>query len=112
MFLTEYYLTTGDQTVLDGIREYTVALAKAQSMFGTYGHGGADNHHDGTCHGSVPPYGPVTQCGLAALLSIMMGKKCGVEDPEIDPAIDRANKFFGYHVQKGSPARTRCRATR
>ena len=102
LFLTEYYLATGDKEVLDGIREYTVALAKAQSMFGTYGHGGAENHHDGTYHGSVPTYGPVNQCGLAAVLSIVMGKKCGVEDPEIDPAIERANKFFSYYVQKGT----------
>ena len=102
LFLTEYYLATGDKEVLDGIREYTAALAKAQSMFGTYGHGGAENHHDGTYHGSVPTYGPVNQCGLAAVLSIAMGKKCGVEDPEIDPAIERANKFFSYYVQKGT----------
>ena len=102
LFLTEYYLATGDKEVLDGIREYTVALAKAQSMFGTYGHGGAENHHDGTYHGSVPTYGPVNQCGLSAVLSIMLGKKCGVVDPEVEPAIERANKFFSYYVQKGT----------
>ncbi len=31
-----------------------------------------------------------------------MGKKCGVTHPEIDPAIDRGAKFFGYYVDKGS----------
>lgn len=32
----------------------------------------------------------------------MFGKKCGVQDDEIDPAIDRAAKFFGYFVDKGT----------
>jgi hypothetical protein len=102
VFLAEYYLRTGDSAVLNGIREYTIALAKAQSLYGTFGHGGGENHHDGTYHGSIPPYGPVNQCGLAANLAIVLGKKCGVADPEIGPAIERANKFFGYYVQKGT----------
>ena len=35
-------------------------------------------------------------------MAIVMGKKCGVTDPEIDPAIERASKFFGYFVDKGT----------
>jgi HEAT repeat protein len=35
-------------------------------------------------------------------MAIVMGKKCGVKDPEIDPAIDRASKFFAYFVEKGA----------
>ena len=31
-----------------------------------------------------------------------MGKKCGVKDPEVDPAIERAIGFFGYFVDKGA----------
>ena len=31
-----------------------------------------------------------------------MGKKCGVTDPEIAPAIERASKFFAYFVDKGA----------
>jgi HEAT repeat protein len=31
-----------------------------------------------------------------------MGKKCGVKDPEINPAIERAARFFGYYVDKGA----------
>ena len=31
-----------------------------------------------------------------------MGKKCGINDPEVDAAIDRASKFFGYYVDKGA----------
>ena len=71
-------------------------------MYGTFGHGFADLTPDGKLHGSIPPYGPVNQAGLGANMAIVMGKKCGVTDPEIDPAIERASKFFGYFVDKGA----------
>ena len=102
LFLCEYYLRTGDKVVLHAIREITVSAAKGQSMYGTFGHGFAALTPDGQLHGSIPPYGPVNQAGLGANMAIVMGKKCGVTDPEIDPAIARAAKFFGYFVDKGT----------
>ena len=49
----------------------------------------------------------MNSAGLVANLSIAMGRKCFVAsgsavDPEIDPALERASKFFGYYVGKGS----------
>ena len=35
-------------------------------------------------------------------ITIVLGKKAGVVDPEIDPAIKRASGFFGYYVNGGS----------
>lgn len=102
LFLCEYYLLTGDKEVLQAINEYTVMLAKGQSMYGTFGHGIARLTEDGKLHGSIPPYGPVNQVGLIGNLAIVMGKKCGVADPEVDAAIGRATKFFGYFVDKGA----------
>ncbi len=102
LFLCEYYLLTGDKEVWHAINEYTVTLAKGQSMYGTFGHGIANLTPDGQLHGSIPPYGPVNAAGLIGNLAIVMGKKCGVADPEVDAAIDRASKFFGYYVDKGA----------
>jgi hypothetical protein len=102
VFLCEYYLLTGDKEVLHAINEYTISLAKGQSMYGTFGHGISMRTPDGQLHGSIPPYGPVNAAGLVGNLAIVMGKKCGVQDPEIDPAIERASKFFGYFVDKGA----------
>ena len=102
VFLCEYYLLTGDKEVLPGITSLTVRIAKGQGLYGTYGHGFADLTPDGKLHGSIPPYGPVNQSGLIANLGIVMGKKCGVNDPEIIPAIGRSNRFFGYFVDKGA----------
>lgn len=102
VFLCEYYLLTRDQEVLPAIHEYTIALAKGQSMYGTFGHGISLRTPEGQLHGSIPPYGPVNAAGLVANIAIVMGRKCGVQDPEIDPAIERAAKFFGYFMDKGA----------
>ena len=102
IFLSEYFLLTGDKEVLHAIHEYTVTLAKGQSMYGTFGHGIARLTPEGKLHGSIPPYGPVNMAGLAGNLGIVMGKKCGVNDPEVDAAIARADGFFGYYVDKGA----------
>lgn len=101
IFLCEYYLRTGDKEVLPAIKTFTLAFAKGQGMYGTFGHGFAELTTDGKLHGSIPPYGPVNAAGLTANIAIVMGKKCGVTDPEVDAAIARASKFFGYFVDKG-----------
>ena len=102
IFLCEYYLLTGDKQVGEAINECTIALARGQGMYGTFGHGFSELTHDGKLHGSIPPYGPVNAAGLVGNIAIVMGKKCGVSDREVDPAIERASKFFGYFVGKGS----------
>ena len=107
IFLSEYYLLTGDTNVLYGINQYTLALAQAQSRYGTMAHGGANLKSDGSFHGTVGGYGPVNQGGLAADLGIVLGQKALVVagwavDPEIPAAINRAANFFGWYVQKGN----------
>ena len=111
LFLTEYYLRTvedgaPDATVLHGINEYTLGLAKGQSRYGTFGHGGSVLKADGSLHGTIPPYGPVNSAGVPANIAIVMGKKALVAgaqpiDAEIDPAIQRGADFFAFYVNKG-----------
>ena len=102
LFLCEYFLLTGDREVLHAIREFTLAMARGQGMYGTFGHGFCDLTPDGKFNGSIPPYGPVNMAGLPANLAIVMGRKCGIREPEVDAAIGRANGFFGYFVDKGA----------
>ena len=107
IFLCEYYQSTGDASVLPGIKQYTLALARAQSAYGTFGHSGAALKADGSLHGSIPPYGPVNSAGIPANTSIVMGKKAlqaggFAIDLEINNAIVRANNFFSWYVNKGS----------
>ena len=110
-FLSEYYLRTvadgaPDATVLHGINEYTVALARAQSRYGTFGHGGSVLKANGDLHGTIPPYGPLNAAGIPENISIVLGKKALLAgaraiDAEVDPAIQRAADFFAFYVNKG-----------
>jgi len=102
LFLTEYYLASGDKTVLPAIRSYTASLARGQGKFGTWGHGLRNINPPGQLHGPVPPYGPVNQAGLPGFVSLVLAAKCGIKDPELAPAIARADRFFGYYVAKGA----------
>ena len=112
IFLSEYYLRTvadgtPDASILAGITRYTVAIAKGQSRYGTFSHGGTPARPDGRLHGTVTPYGPVNGAGIPANIAIIMGKKALVAggqmlDPEIDPAIQRGSDFFSYYMNKGS----------
>ena len=102
LFLCEYYLITHDPAVVHAIKEYTITLAKGQGMYGTFGHGISERTATGKLHGPIPPYGPVNAAGLVGNMAIVMGKKCGVKNPEIDPAIARGSNFFAYYVGKGA----------
>ncbi|MCE9609910.1 MAG: DUF6288 domain-containing protein [Chthoniobacter sp.] len=107
IFLAEYYMLTNDAEVFHGLSEYVIYAAKHTSMFGTSGHGFSTvappgGWQTGGTHGSISWYGPVNQAGLAAQLTIVLGKKAGVKNTEIDPAIARAANFFGYYVNRGS----------
>ena len=107
IFLAEYYMLTKDAEVFHGLSEYVIYAAKHTSMFGTAGHGFSTvappgGWETGGTHGSISWYGPVNQAGLAAQLTVVLGKKAGVLSPEIDPAIARAARFFSYYVNRGS----------
>jgi autotransporter-associated beta strand protein len=101
LFLTEYYLATGDAQVLPAIEAYAVNIAKGGSHYGTYGHGYASKSNDGSLHGSIAPYGPVNSAGLPCFLAMVLAKKCGISHPEVDAAITRSSNFYAYYVGKG-----------
>jgi len=100
LFLTEYFLRTGDTSVKDGILEWSRSLAEAQDMYGMMGHYFTENRHDGT-HGSAWGYGGMHACSIPAGTSLVLAKKCGISHPEIDPAIDRLGNYVSYYVDKG-----------
>lgn len=103
LFLCEYHLATGDQSVLAAIEKYTTAIAEGQSFIGTWGHGMAwRSVNGGKPHGSLMGYGALNSAGLICHLSLVLGEKCGVDNPEVDQAIQKANKFIGFYSGKGS----------
>ena len=103
LFLCEYYLATGDKTVLPAIKEYSTNIAKGQSFIGSWGHSMAwPELNKGKLHGSLKGYGALNSAGLICHISLVLANKCGVQNDEIEAAIQKANKFIGFYTGKGS----------
>ena len=100
--LAEYYLATNDATVLPAIEALAHNIAKGQSFFGTVGHKYADRSADGSNGPMGGVYGVVNSAGLPCFLGLVLAEKCGITDPELQPAIDRTARFFSYYANKGA----------
>jgi len=96
IFLSEYYLLTGDKAVLPKIREMALYLANGQSRVGTWGHNNAGP--DGILRG----YGAMCQPTLSCAVSLVLNQKCGIDDPAVEKAIRRSEIFFLHFVDKGN----------
>ena len=102
IFLCEYYLLTGDKSVLPTIKEYSTKIAMGQSGVGSWGHTVAAKANTGSLHGHLGGYGAINQMGLTLMVSLGLAKKCGQDDPEILAAIKRGETFFSYYINKGA----------
>lgn len=103
LFLTEYYLATGDDDVLPAIEVFSNAIARGQSAVGTWGHGMAwPEENNGQPHGPLGGYGALNQAGLVCQLSLVLAVRCGVADEEVVRAVAKGNRFFEFYIHKGS----------
>jgi hypothetical protein len=96
MFLAEYYMATGDQSVFEGVKRLAMESAHGQSAVGTWGHKFA--RPDGNLNG----YGCMNQPGLSLTISMVLAREAGVNDPELDRAISKATSFLRWFVNKGA----------
>lgn len=103
LFLCEYALATEDRSVMPAIAAYSGLIARGQSGVGTWGHGMAwPDLNDGEIHGRLGGYGALNQSGLICHLSLVLARRCGIDDPEVDLAIENANRFARFYVGKGA----------
>ena len=103
IFLSEYYLVTGDTLVLPTIEAIAVNIARNGSLFGTMGHTYSDPWPDGTLNGPMGGgYGVVNSAAMPCFLGMLLAKQCGITNPQIDPAIERTSRFFAYYANKSS----------
>ena len=96
MFLAEYYMATGDKSILPGLKRITLEAAKGQSAVGTWGHKFA--MPNGNCNG----YGCMNQPGLSLAISMVLARQGGINDPVLDRAIDKAASFLRWYANKGA----------
>lgn len=101
IFLAEYYLATGDATVLPAIKTLGVGAAKGQSGVGSYGHRFASRTADGGYNGPLLGYGAINNASLSMLAGLVLASKCGIEDPHLTQAIARGKRFFDFFIGHG-----------
>jgi hypothetical protein len=93
MFLAEYYLKTGDRTVLPICETIAQTLAQSQMSCGSWGHGPYPGL--GYVQG-----GNLNNCGLVCWMAMVLIKETGAEVNET--ALARATKFFTRFAFRGT----------
>ena len=96
MFLAEYKIATGDDSVMPGLSRLALEAAHGQSAVGSWGHGFA--RPDGRLGG----YGMMNSPGLPLTISLVMAREAGVKDPALDLAIERSAKLLRFYIGKGA----------
>ena len=96
MFLAEYVIATGDDSVMPGLKRLALESAHGQSIVGTWGHRFA------LPDGRVGGYGCMNSPGIPLTISMVLAREAGVEDPDLDLAITRAARFLRWYVNKGA----------
>ena len=96
MFLAEYVLATGDESVMPGLRRLALEAAKGQSAVGSWGHGFA--RPDGRLGG----YGMMNSPGVPLTISLVLAREAGVNDPEVARAIERSARLLRFYIGKGA----------
>jgi Family of unknown function (DUF6288) len=96
LFLAEYVVATGDQSVLPGLRRLAREVALGASSVGTWGHRFA--RPDGNLNG----YGCMNQPGIVLTLALVIAREAGVNDPDVDRVIDKSSRFLRWYVHKGA----------
>ena len=92
VFLAEYYLQTGDRSVLPLCQEIAQSLTQSQQPCGTWG------------HGSYPGLGYVqggslNNCGLVCWMALVLIDEAGV--PVDQQALNKATHFFSRFAHRG-----------
>jgi len=97
LFLAEYVLATGDQSLLGELRRTAREATLGQSAVGTWGH-----EFYVRPSGNLNGYGCMNLPGSMVTLALVVAREAGVKDPDVDRAIAKSAKFLRYYVDKGA----------
>ncbi len=96
MLLSEYHMATGDDSIMPGLRRMALEAANGQSAVGSWGHGFANP--DGRLGG----YGMMNSPGVPLTISLVLARKAGISDPNLDQAIERSARLLRFYIGKGA----------
>ena len=95
--LGEYYLLTGDKSVLPAIEIYATALARGQDAGGLWGHRLASPNR----YNRLPGYAQMNQSSLSSFMGMLFAKECGISNPDLNKGIATTYKYFESFVGRG-----------
>jgi hypothetical protein len=96
--LGEYHLMTKDKSVLPAMKTIALGLARGQDAGGLWGHRMISTKR----YGRLPGYAQMNQSSLTCFMGMLFAKKCGVNDPVLDEAIQRSYAYFEHFVGRGA----------
>jgi len=96
IFLSEYIISTGDETLLPGLRRLAMEAAKGQSAVGSWGHGFA------LPSGRLGGYGMMNSPGLPLTIGMILARQAGVQDEEVGQAIELSARLIRFYRGKGA----------
>ena len=96
MMLAEYTLATGDRQYMEELERITMEIVNGQSAVGSWGHRFA--RVDGRLNG----YGMMNAPGLPMTVSLVLARKAGVSNSQLDEAIEKSKQLMRFYAGKGS----------
>ena len=96
MFLSDYVMATGDESVMPGLRRLALEASNGQSVVGSWGHRFAQE--DGRLMG----YGMMNSPGIPLTTGLIMARAAGVDDPVVKRAIERSARLLRFYIGKGA----------
>lgn len=96
LFLSEYALATGDESVRPGLKRLALEAAKGQSAVGSWGHGFA------IPDGRLGGYGMMNSPGVVLTIGLVLAREAGVKDVVVDEAIERSATLLRFYIGKGA----------
>jgi hypothetical protein len=89
LLLAEYYLATGDDSVLEKLEKIVDHFEQGQMRCGSWGH-----------IGPSAGYGAMNQAGIICTITMVLAQECGIEvDREV---LQRALSFYGQYAELGA----------
>lgn len=89
LLLAEYYLATGDESVLEKLTWIADELARGQMLCGSWGH-----------KSPGAGYGALNQPGIVDAITLVLARECGIDVDQ--QALDKALAFFSRYAELGS----------
>ncbi len=96
LLLAEYTIATGDRSYFKDLERVTMEIVRGQSAVGSWGHRFIQPG------GRLAGYGMMNAPGLPLTASLLLARETGVQNAELDEAIEKSLLLIRFYVGKGS----------